>query len=261
MSDRHTNPGPNTCDSSLRLVTYNIHKGIGGLDRRYRIERIVEVLQGCHGDFIFLQEVDEGVPRSRHERQVDVLGDALGFAHRSFFPNVKLKRGHYGNALLSRFPIDHAENIDLTISVKKRRSALHARLSVNINDQAVRLWLFNTHLGLAEFERRMQLRRILGFQHQHRMSGHIASVIAGDFNDVWGRLGKTVMEPEGYQGSGKQILTFPAARPLRPLDRVFVRGPVEITHSYRSRQKLARQASDHLPLVADLRFQNVSGVA
>ena len=82
----------------------------------------------------------------------------------------------------------------------------------------------------------------------------IASVVAGDFNDVWGRLGRTVLEPEGYQGTRKEIRTFPAARPLRPLDRIFVRGPVAIEHSYRVRMRLAKKASDHLPLVADLSF-------
>ena len=98
----------------------------------------------------------------------------------------------------------------------------------------------------------MQLRRLLSWQHKHRMSHKIVSVIAGDFNDVWGRLGRNVLEPEAYSGSAKRILTFPAARPLRPLDRVFVHGPAEITHSYRSRQKLATLASDHLPLVAEI---------
>ena len=238
----------------LRLVTYNIHKGIGGLDRRYRPERIIEVLEHCEADVILLQEVDEGVPRSRGDRQVDLLGEALGFPYRSFFPNVQLRRGHYGNALLSKYRIDHDENIDLTIPLKKRRAALHARLNVPTDAEGdhARLWVFNVHLGLAEFERRMQLRRLLKWTHQHRLAHNIVSVIGGDFNDVWGRLGKNVLEPEEYSGSAKRILTFPAARPLRPLDRVYVHGPAAITHSYRSRQKLASQASDHLPLVAEI---------
>ncbi len=236
----------------LRLVTYNIHKGIGGLDRRYRPERVVDVLEGCGGDLIFLQEVDEGVPRSRLHRQVDLLADALGFEHRSFFPNVTLRSGHYGNALLSRFPIDHAENIDLTVAMKKRRGALHARLTVKVDRRDVRLWLFNVHLGLAEFERRRQLRRLVEWQHRHRMSHDVGAVIAGDFNDVWARLGPLVLQPEGYQGVTRQIKTFPAAKPMRPLDRIFVRGPLYVERLFTTRRKCARQASDHLPLVADL---------
>ncbi len=241
--------------SRLRLVTYNIHKGIGGVDRRYRPQRVVEVLAATRADFLLLQEVDEGVPRSRQHRQVDLLGEALGFEHRVYYPNVRLKRGHYGNALLSRYPIDHHENIDLSIPLKKKRGALHARLSIDKRGVHRRLWLFNVHLGLAEFERRRQLRRVLAWQHEHRMRHDTAVVVAGDFNDVWGRLGPVVLEPEGYHGSGRRIRTFPALRPLRPLDRVFASGPVHIAFAHRGRMRCARVASDHLPLVAELQLR------
>lgn len=243
-------------DNVLRLVTYNIHKGIGGVDRRYRPERVVEVLAGLHADVLCLQEVDEGVPRSRGHRQVDLLGDALGLRHRVYFPNVYLRRGHYGNAVLSRFPLDHKENIDLTIPVKKRRGAVHVRATVEVDNQSVRLWLFNVHLGLAEFERRRQLKRLLEWQRQHHKPHDIATILAGDFNDVWGRLGPLVLEPTGYQGTSRRIRTFPAVRPLRPLDRVFVTAPLTITHAYGSHLKTARRASDHLPLVVDLGVDN-----
>lgn len=240
----------------LRLVTYNIHKGIGGVDRKYRPERIVDVLNHCRPDLVLLQEVDEGVPRSRHHRQVDLLGEALGLHHRCFYPNVRLRRGHYGNALLSRFPLDHTENIDLTIPPKKRRGALHARLTIENGHVHQRIWLFNAHLGLAELERRAQLRRVLRWLDHHRLHHDTGIVLAGDFNDVWSRLGPRVLQPAGYRNPRPALATFPAVRPLRPLDRIFVRGPLEIVRSYRGRMKIARQASDHLPLISILRLGN-----
>jgi endonuclease/exonuclease/phosphatase family metal-dependent hydrolase len=75
----------------------------------------------------------------------------------------------------------------------------------------------------------------------------------GDFNDVWNRLGPTVMAPAGFRGDARPPPTFPAFRPLRPLDRVFVRGRVAIEQCWRCVHAVARSASDHLPLVADLR--------
>jgi endonuclease/exonuclease/phosphatase family metal-dependent hydrolase len=233
-------------------VTYNIHKGIGGVDRRYRLDRIAEVLATCHGDVVLLQEVTDGVPRSRWDRQVDILGDSLGFEHRAYFPNVRLRHGAYGNAILSRLPLDHAENIDLTVRFKKRRGALHARISLVVRGRRLRLWLFNIHLGLAEYERRVQLRRLLDWQRIRHAHHDTAVVIAGDFNDVWGRLGRVVLERQGFHGTGRWIRTFPAVRPLRPLDRVYVHGPLTIERAYRSRARLARQASDHMPLVVEL---------
>jgi endonuclease/exonuclease/phosphatase family metal-dependent hydrolase len=237
----------------LRIVTYNIHKGIGGIDRRYQIDRVIEVLRHSRADLVCLQEVDEGVPRSRGHRQVDVIGDALGLEHRAYFPNVRLKRGHYGNALLSRWHLDHAENIDLTVPMKKRRSALHARLSIPQGNDHRRMWLFNVHLGLAEIERRAQLRKLLAWQRHHRLNDETAAVIVGDFNDVWGRLGRAVLMPSGYRSTPLSIRTFPAYAPVRPLDRCYVVGPADLTRAYASRMDLARQASDHLPLIAIMR--------
>ena len=152
----------------LRIVTWNIHKGIGGIDRRYRPERIIEVLQKLGGDIVLLQEVDEGARRSRRDRQVDLLGDALGFEHRVFQANHRLREGQYGNAILSHLKIDHWENIDLTVPLKKQRGSLHARISVEAGSRHLRLWIFNVHLGLAEYERRRQLHRLLQWQKIHR---------------------------------------------------------------------------------------------
>ncbi len=236
----------------FRLVTYNIHKAIGGVDRRYRPERVIEVLRALEADLVFLQEVDEGVPRSRRDRQVDLLGDALGYKYRAYFPNVRLKRGHYGNALLSRMRLEHSENIDLTMPLKKRRGALHARLTVSARGHRRRIWLFNVHLGLAEYERRRQLQRVLAWQHHHHLRHDTAAIIGGDFNDVWGRLGPGILEPEGYECGRTKVRTFPAVRPLRALDRVFVRGPARIDRVHVSRTKVARAASDHLPVVAEI---------
>ena len=40
----------------LRLMTYNIHKGIGGVDRRYDLQRIIDVIRHYDPDIVFLQE-------------------------------------------------------------------------------------------------------------------------------------------------------------------------------------------------------------
>jgi endonuclease/exonuclease/phosphatase family metal-dependent hydrolase len=103
----------------LRLVTYNIHKGIGGIDRRYRPERIIETLQHYQPDIVLLQEVDDGVPRSRGDRQVDLFADAMELPHHAYQRNVNLTKGYYGNAILSRFPLSDVQNIDLSIPMKK----------------------------------------------------------------------------------------------------------------------------------------------
>jgi endonuclease/exonuclease/phosphatase family metal-dependent hydrolase len=238
----------------FRLVTYNIHKGIGGVDRQYQPQRVIEAIQHCAPDVVFLQEVDDRVPRSGDDRQVDVLADGLQLPHRAFQPNVKLKKGRYGNAILSRFPLSDVHHIDLTVPPKKRRRALVAHCRVRDDDHSRTLVLFNVHLGLAGFERTIQLRRLLSCSVLQRTHHDTGVIVAGDCNDIWGTLGRRVMEPAGFRPACGKHKTFPAVMPVRSLDRVYCRGSLEAEHSFASRTVIARQASDHLPLVVDFQI-------
>ena len=235
----------------FRVMTYNIHKGIGGVDRRYRPERIIETIAHCKAEIVFLQEVDDGVPRSRHHQQVNLIGDALEYPHRAFQRNVSLSKGHYGNAILSRFPLADVHDLDLTVPLKKRRRALAAHCRVRFDNHTKTLLLFNFHLGLAAFERRLQLRRLLGSVALKRTHQTTAVIAAGDYNDVWGNLGRQIMEPADFKSVGGMLKTFPAVFPMRPLDHIFYRGSIRVDHSYVSRTEVAQAASDHLPLVAE----------
>jgi len=245
---------PVAMSGKLRLVTYNIHKGIGGADRRYRLERVVEVLQKCQPDIALLQEVDDGVPRSHRDRQVDLLAEATGLPHRAYQRNVRLKQGHYGNAVLSRFPLSSEANIDLTIPLKKRRRALVVHCRVPVGGHRRSLLLINVHLGLSSMERQLQLRRLLKSHPLANAAWRLPMVIGGDYNDVFGNLGKRVMLSKGFSSVGQKIRTFPAMLPVSSLDRIFYRGPLQLDHAFASRSQIARQASDHLPLVADLKI-------
>ncbi len=235
----------------FQLITYNIHKGIGGVDRRYRPDRIVQTLAHYAPDVVLMQEVDDGVPRSRGHRQVDWFGDALGLKYRAYQANVRLRRGHYGNAILSRFPISDVRDIELTIPLKKRRRALAVRCHLRSGEHERSLIVFNFHLGLAGYERRIQLRRLLSDEAYQRTQQATPLILGGDLNDVWGTSGRRILEPAGLKPACGLVNTFPAVRPLRPLDRVYFRGSLRCHHCFRSRVNLARQASDHLPLIAE----------
>jgi len=238
----------------LRVITWNIHKGIGGVDRRYRPERIIAVIAHYAPDILLLQEVDEGAERSRSHRQIDLIGDALGLRHRAYGPNVRLRRrpGHYGNATLARWPLREVKNIDLTVRPKKRRGILYTRCHVEQGGHTRSLAIFNLHLGLAGFERSIQLRRFLASRPFAVFLARTPILLGGDFNDVWGTLDRRFLVPAGFRRAGKIAHTYPAFLPVRPLDGLHLRGDLEATRCFRSRMKLAREASDHLPLVADL---------
>lgn len=243
----------------LRVVTYNIHKCIGGLDRRYRPERVVDVLSHYDPDIVMLQEVDHGAKRSQRHVQVDLVGDALGLRHRVYYPNVGVRGGGgYGNAILSRFPLTRDENVDLKIRWRKQRSALHCRCRVRLDGgrKTRSVHLFNLHLGLAESERGEQLQRFLASRPFAGLHDRTPVIMAGDFNDVWGSLGERYLHPWGFFRPGRPARTFPAYAPLRALDSFYARGDVDVKRVFPSALGLAKAASDHLPLIADLHIRS-----
>lgn len=237
----------------LVVVSYNVHKCIGGLDRRYRPERVCETIAHYQPDILLLQEVDDGAKRTDGHRQVDLIGDRLGLRHRTWFPNHFLRGGGaYGNATLSRFPMLESQNVDVTLPGRKVRSVLQARLRVPVRGRLRTVHVFNLHLGLRERDRRTQLEWFLGENPFAGLHQRTPVIVGGDFNDVWGTLGPQLLVPAGFRGPPGRRLTFPAYAPVRALDGVYVRGDVVLGAVTVGRVATARAASDHLPLVAEV---------
>jgi endonuclease/exonuclease/phosphatase family metal-dependent hydrolase len=237
----------------LRVLSYNIHKCIGGIDRRYQPDRIVATIGHYQPDIVLLQEVDAGARRSSGHQQCDMLGEALGLRHRAWFPNVTLRSGGaYGNAILSRYPCREAFNIDLSMPGRKARSVLHAVVRVRMGRANRTVHVFNMHLGLRQEERRRQLARFLDSHPFAHLHARTPVIVGGDLNDFYGTLGAGLLLPAGFRAMPAAPRTFPAFAPLRPLDALFVRGDVQIRRAARGEIAMARRASDHLPLVVDL---------
>ena len=117
--------------------------------------------------------------------------------YRSWFSNVDVRGGGcYGNAILSRYPIVETSNIDLSIRFKKKRSVLHGVIRVREHDHEAAetvdrtVHVFNMHLGLARFERRIQLKKFLDAHPFHGMQHETPVLVGGDLNDVYGGLGE-----------------------------------------------------------------------
>src|SRR5437660_9979498 len=142
----------------MRLLTYNIHKGIGGGDRRYRLERVIEVIEEENPDLICLQEVTRHAPRTHFDDQPKLLTEYFKAAASLYQMNVHYKRGGYGNLLLSRWPFRSKHQITLRRNWRKPRGAQ----IVVVETPEGPLHLVHWHLGLAERERHWQVGRLLG---------------------------------------------------------------------------------------------------
>ncbi len=244
----------------LVVATWNIHKGIGGVDRRYRIDRVIELLARYDPDVALLQEVADGLPRARHHEQVELLAESLGM-HYAFAPEHRFAVGGYGNAVLSKWPISGVKHIDLTVGWRKKRGALQARTRIRGGRRSRTLVVHDLHLGLAGSERGTQLARFLRSEPFAGLHGRTPLIVGGDLNDLWGTLGKKYLLPAGFRRAGELVDTFPASLPVRPLDGLFVRGDLVAERVICPDDALARRASDHRPLIAELRVVGARGAA
>jgi endonuclease/exonuclease/phosphatase family metal-dependent hydrolase len=235
-------------------MSWNIHKGVGGADRRYDLKRILDVIGHYEPDLLLLQEVAQGIPSLRGEDQVELLIDWTGL-HAAFHPEHQFTQGHYGNLTLSRFPLHDRRHLDLTMGWRKRRGMLQVHAKIPIGEHTRSLVVHNLHLGLAGSERGRQLQKLMSSELVRRLHHDTPTLIGGDLNDLWGRLGPRFLVPHGFARIGPLAATFPAVFPLRPLDGLFARGDLAIHGGEVGRTQLAIAASDHRPLIADLEVE------
>lgn len=233
----------------MRLLSYNIHKGIGGRDRRYRMGRIVDVIEEENPDLICLQEVDHRVRRSWYHDQPKLLADYFKTVGKFFQMNVRLKQGGYGNLILSRWPLRSRHQISLRMNKKKPRGA---QLVVVETPEGL-FHLIHWHLGLADKERHWQVEHLLN-HHLHKESENLPTIIVGDFNDWRNTLAQGQLAARNFKQATTPVSrfrSFPAYLAVGALDKAFTRGQLTIHHARIVRSLQAKVASDHLPLVID----------
>jgi endonuclease/exonuclease/phosphatase family metal-dependent hydrolase len=237
----------------MRLLTYNIHKGIGGRDRRYDLERVWQVIRELDPDLICLQEVTQNARRTRHHDQPMMLAERLCAGAHLYQMNVRYHEGGYGNLLLSRWPLRRRHQVSLRLGRRKSRGAQ----MVVVETPEGSLHLSNVHLGLAEKERHWQVNHLLHHP-LFRESLHLPTLVVGDCNDWRNTLAAGPFARHAFElvtGPPSHFRSFPAFLSVLSLDKAFHRGVV-IRHAHVVRSALARRASDHLPLVIDFHLSN-----
>ena len=233
---------------TVRIATYNIHRA-RGLDGRTMLERIAAVLAGIDADIIALQEVVGASPLK--PGQAAELGAALGMGW-VMAPTRHVRTALFGNVVLSRFPVRQHVQYDLTWKTCENRGA--QRVDIAIDDDT--LHLYNVHFGTSLLERRHQAARLASLVHDRRIVA--PKIVLGDFNE-WARGLATDVLAERLQSVDlsqhlSRRRTYPGFFPILHLDHIYYEGRVDVLKVTLPRDRMAKMASDHLPLVADLRI-------
>jgi len=235
--------------ADLRVATYNIHR-CRGMDRRVDPSRIVEVLRHIDADVVALQEVVGAGPEG--SGQAEEIGAALGMGW--VMACVRLLRQHqFGNVVLSRYPIVHHSQYELSWRTCEPRACQRADIEL-AGGQIVRI--YNVHLGTAVLERRYQAGRLASYVHDHRVAP--PKIILGDFNEWMRGLAtrtlSSLFESVDIAAHLKRRRTYPGLFPVVHLDHIYYDGRVDVRSVEMPRTRKALMASDHLPLIADLRI-------
>lgn len=257
---------PHTGFGSLRVATYNIHKGVRGVGPRKRLEihNLGLAIESFDADLVFLQEVRLFHTREARRFQRTSFGwpeegqaqflAPYGY-EAAYRTNAVTRHGEHGNALLSRWPIGDVGHHDVSDHRFEQRGLLHVPVVWN----GLTVHAIVVHFGLAHASRVRQVQRLAAFI-AREVPADERLVVAGDFNDWNERLD----EPMAALGLARaadptrsgliartRSATFPSIAPVFALDRFYVRGLACRTTMVPRGTTWARM-SDHLPLVAEL---------
>jgi endonuclease/exonuclease/phosphatase family metal-dependent hydrolase len=243
----------------LRVLSYNIHKGFNTANRRFILRSIRDAIREVHPELVLLQEV-LGEHRGHARRlsdwpeqpQFDFLAHEL-WPHVAYGRNAVYGAGHHGNAILSKYPFQFVENIDVSTNKLERRGLLHAILDVPGRHRPFHV--ICVHLGLFETERRAQIRKLCARIETHVPHGD-PLVIGGDFND-WLLKGSHQLESvlevrEAFRLlHGRPARSFPSWMPSLRLDRIYFRGMDALGARVLAGRPWS-ELSDHVALLAEL---------
>lgn len=234
--------------TTLKIVTYNIHKGKSFIFRKNIIQDIKLLLHGKDYDVIFLQEVRDFHEKEykRHNAlQTEMLCSGN---YKSFYGKNRIyKQGHHGNAILTNHKVLDMKNFDISVNKRESRGLFVVKVETN----GIVVNMACTHLNLTKKDRLKQIELI--DEIIKREYNNEPFILAGDFNDFDKSAEKKLKQSDFH--SMTEIKSFPHIYPLFNLDKIFVKNIiVKKVESYILKPKNHIILSDHLPIEMDLTF-------
>jgi endonuclease/exonuclease/phosphatase family metal-dependent hydrolase len=241
----------------LRVLTYNVH-ACKGRDRVRSPLRIAEVIAAAAPDIVALQELDVRRLRSDKLDQAELIARELGMDFH-FSPAMRVVEEEFGDAILTALPMRLVKAAALPGIRFPVRLESRGALWVEIQVGGALVQMMTTHLGLVRRERRNQVGALTGadWMKHPRCSG--PTILAGDFNflsrsQTYARITSHLRDAQQLALSKRSSATFPARYPRFRIDYIFASASIEVDRVEAIRTAATQVASDHLPVVADLRI-------
>lgn len=246
---------------NVRILTYNVHRWLG-TDRQISPGRIAEVIASCEADIVALQEVRAGRIHKGHPDQAEMVAKLLGM-DLHFQPTIRILGDQYGIAVLTRHPSAIVKSGRLPSLSSGQSFEKRSALWVSVDVDGHGLHVINAHLSLRSRERRAQAIALLGEEWMGHPDCADSAVLLGDFNAPpysrsYRLMASCLRDAQLSNPTGDPQPTFHTRAPVLRLDHVFTTRSVDTIAAAPVRNELTRVASDHFPLLAELRVRRSS---
>ncbi len=240
-------PDPATgSPASVRIVNYNLHNAAnahGAIDP----EALAQLIESEGADIVGLQEVSRGWLIWGGMDMMEWLANRLGM-HYVWGPTADAQ---WGNAVLSRYPIDSVTYYDLLPEdLLLRRGFIVAEIDLGANQLDFIATHF-THVDEHDQERNIQASGILDV-----WAGAGSTVFVGDLNALPDSHAIQILIEGGLVDVSREIgeqpvYTYSSTNPDHQIDYIFVSPDL----GYSDFVVPATTASDHLPLAVTIHFE------
>ena len=247
----------NTKFKLIRVMTYNAHNCMG-IDGKTSPARIARVIGRYEPDIVALQEMDMHRPRTGGIDQPHMIAKRLEMIYH-FHPTICVEEERYGNAILSRYPMRLIQAKGLPPLSCGSKLEPRGAIWLSIDCDGTRIQFINTHLGLRSRERLKQIRALLGVEWIKNPLCQGEVILAGDFNalpnsNICRHITRHLKDVQKELESHKPLATWFSHYPISRIDHVFVSAGIEIVNIRVPKTEMDKVASDHLPLIVDLKI-------
>ena len=245
--------------NTLRVMTYNVHSCIG-MDGKVSPDRIARVIARFHPDVVALQELDVEKIRTGSIDQAHHIARMLQMEYH-FHPAIHIEEERYGDAILTHLPMklvkaDILPKISGSPSLEPR-GAIWVEIEVN----GICIQVINTHLDVRARPRREQLEALLGSEWLGHSDCRGTTIFCGDLNTLptsalYRKISNRYKDTQLKSQKGIPRGTFFTRLPTARIDYIFVNNETDVVTTQIPNTELTRLASDHFPLITDIKLPN-----
>lgn len=238
-------------DPGLTVLAWNLRMGYG-IDGRFRVREVADLIAGEAPDVVLLSEVDRGWLLNGGQDQLEILARLLDMeAH--FGPAAD---GVWGDAILTALPVDRVERHALPSFGAPTGAQI---MAATVTKQGHEYDVLSTHLqptGSGPGRAVPQAERIAAFVRDRSVPGR-PLVLGGDFNLTPGTEGFQTILDAGLDDAlvdSRPLFTSPADAPEEQIDHLFVSRGTWVNAAW----AVSTQLSDHFPVLVTIAAPRVA---